>query len=162
MIKFDNILKFATLFLSGDLNLKQQSPDYIMEKFETFFGKNIKIKKHTSSNILYKENNKIWKHNDYRINSIFNFLYDVLNYSKNSQVDVCPTPSMKNIRCEPVHYIELFNKWIGDFSDIHNEDNGGVHPVLIRDMYNVYFNSIEEENEIFFLKLDRKEKLKKF
>lgn len=161
MIKFDNIMKFVSVFLSGDLVLKYQSPDYIMEKFEKFLGKDIQIKKHSRTSTLYIKHNDIWKHDDYRINSIFNFLIDVLKYSKDSEVGVVPTPAMKNIRCGPDVYIELFESWIGDFSKIHNKDSlEGLHSILERNLYSLYLDNVDEQYSEFFLKLERKEKLK--
>jgi len=175
MIKFENIIKFLTIFMSGDLKLEHQSPDYIMEKFEKYFGTDIEIKKSNCVTSLYEKHKKIWKHDDYRINSIFNFFSSVLNWKdKNIKIEwnskmpqkivqfhAYYNSGINNILCEPEVIINLFNENIGNFSDIHNEDNGGLHPVLIRDIYNVYFNSTEEDNENFFLKLERKEKLNK-
>lgn len=169
MVKFDNIIKFVSVFLSGDLNLEHESPEYIMEKFEQFLGKKIKIKKQIRTSQLYKDHNKIWNHDDYRVNSIFNFLNDILVYSKNSDVDITYTngtahfsPAIKNIKCEPKDYVDLFNYWIGDFSDIHNDDNlESIHPVLERDLYGLYLNSVDLQYPEFFLKLERQEKLLK-
>jgi len=173
MIKFENILKFLTLFLSGDLELELESPDYIMEKFEKCFGTDIEIKKSVCVILMYKRHNKIWKHDDYRINSIFNFFKSVLNWTKENNIEIKwnKTPhgvlfrsnynsGINNILCEPKVIVQLFNENIGNFSDIHNEDNDGLHPILKRDLYNVYFDSVKEENENYFLKLERKEKLK--
>jgi len=177
VIKFENIIKFLTIFLSGDLKLEHQSPDYILEKFEKFFGKDIKIKESKCVTSLSEKHNQIWKHDDYRINSIFNFFYGVHTWVKYNDIKIdwgCKMPykavvfhsnfnsGINNILCEPETIVELFKENIGDFSDIHNEEIGGaLHPILVRDMYNVYFYSTEEDNENYFLKLERKEKLKK-
>lgn len=168
MDKFDNIIKFVSVFLSGDLILVHESPEYIMEKFEQFLGKNITIKKQIRTSHLYKEHNKIWKHDDYRMNSIFNFLDDILKYSKNSEVNIISngtahfSSAINNIKCEPKDYVDLFNYWIGDFSDIHNDDNlESLHPVLERDLYDLYLESVDLQYPEFFLKLERKEKLLK-
>ena len=176
MIKFENIMKFLTIFLSGDLKLEHQSPDYIMEKFEKYFGKELKIIQSNCVTTLYEKHNKIWNHNDYRINSILNFLYAVHNWTKENNIEIKWGSKMphkvvvyhshfnsgiNNILCEPEVIVELFKENIGNFSDIHNEENGGLHPTLIKDIYNVYFNSTKEDNENYFLKLERKEKLNK-
>ncbi len=169
MVKFDNIIKFVSVFLSGDLSLKHESSEYIIEKFEKFLGNKIKIKKQIKTSQLYKEHNKIWKHDDYRINSIFNFLSDVLDYSKNSNVDITYTigtakytSAIGNIKCAPEDYIDLFNYWIGDFSDIHDNDNNELmHAVLERDLYSLYLDSVDLQYPEFFLKLERREKLLK-
>jgi hypothetical protein len=71
------------------------------------------------------------------------------------------TSAIINILCEPKDYVYLFNYWIGEFSDIYNEDGGGLHLKLKKDMHKVYFESVEDEYSDFFVKLERKEKLKK-
>lgn len=175
MIKFENIIKFLSLFMSGDLKLKNESPDYIMEKFEKYFGKDIEIKKSNCVTSLYEKHNKIWNHNDYRINSIFNFFYGVHSWSRDNNIEVnwkrVPQQAslwhsyynsgINNILCNPEVIVQLFNENIGNFSDIHDEDNDGLHPLIKRDIFNVYFDSTEKDNELYFLKLERKEKLNK-
>ena len=176
MIKFENIIKFLSLFMSGDLNLAKESPDYIMEKFEKYFGTDIEIRKSICTTKLYEKHNKIWNHNDYRINSIFNFFYSVYSWAKQNDIEIdwghkIPHKALiwhsewntgiNNILCEPEWIVRLFEENIGDFSQIHDEERDGLHPLLKRDLYDVYFNSVEEENKEYFLKLERKEKLNK-
>ena len=175
MIKFENILKFLTLFLSGDLKLEHQSPDYIMEKFEKYFGTEVDIIKSPCTTKLYKRHNEIWKHDDYRINSIFNFFYSVYSWSKQNDIEIDWGNSssqaivyhshfnsgINNILCEPEMIVRLFEENIGKLSETHNKVVDGLHPIIKKDIYNVYFNSVEEENQKFFIKLERKEKLNK-
>jgi hypothetical protein len=53
----------------------------------------------------------------------------------------------------------LFNYWIDDFSNIYSDESVGLHPILERDLYKLYFDSTEDDYSGFFLKLDRNEKL---
>ncbi len=172
MTKFENILKFLSIFMSGDLKLEYESPDYIMEKFERYFGMDIEILQSNCITSLYEKHNKIWGHNDYRINSIFNFFYSVYRWSMNSDIEVVWNGlfnlAINNILCEPEMIIKLFNENIGNFSDIYDVDRScggknsdGLHRIIHDDIYCVYFESVEEENENLFLKLERKEKLNK-
>lgn len=148
--RLHNILYFTIIFLSGDLNLLHQSPDYILEKFHFYFGEKIIIKEHEECG-FYKKYKKIWRIDDYRINSIFLFLLNVVNYErKNVREDIDPfgeedwddidDTDIENIAIYPDDYFYLFDKWIGDIDDTLTIKKYGIHRILKMKMYDVYKN----------------------
>jgi len=149
--KLHNILYFTIIFLSGDLNLMHTSPDYFLEKFKFYFG-DIDIKKNEKSSIFIQYD-KIWKSNDYRINSIFLFLDNVLNYNynnRNKEIDpfgeedwneldgISQDSAIKNIARTPDDYYYLFDEYLGNVNDIIDEKKGGLHFILKKHMFDVY------------------------
>lgn len=120
---FDNILRFTCLFLSGDLQLLNQSPDYFIEKFEYFIGTNIEIKKHDRNCKMYEKNLEIWKVEDYRINSILLFLLDVILKSDKYKYE--DYNLIRSLRCKPDDMLESFNKWIGNPDDVDKSKKSG-------------------------------------
>lgn len=143
--RLNNILNFTIIFLSGDIDLLYQSPDYILEKIHLYFG-DIIIKKHDECR-LFNKYKKIWKNDDYRINSVFLFLLNVINYKDDSRLDIDPygeedwydiVDDIKNIAIHPDEYFNLFNKWIGNVKDIPDIKRKGIHHVLKMKMYDVY------------------------
>lgn len=142
--RLNNILNFTIIFLSGDLNILYQSPDYILEKIYFYFG-DINIKKHKQCRFFQKYK-KIWKNDDYRINSVFLFLINVVKYKDIFHMDIDPygeenwydNDDIKSIAISPGSYFHLFNEWIGDIDKIPNVKKDGIHQVLKMKMYNVY------------------------
>jgi len=143
MNKLKNILSFVIIFLSGDLNLLYQSPDYILEKFYNFFGDDITIKKHEESK-FFKKYNLMWNTDDYRINSILLFVINVYNYNNNLYNDIDPFDEeywykydniddddyITNILITPSEYFELFDKWIDNHNNIIDIERDGLHTLL--------------------------------
>ena len=156
---FDNILRFACLFLSGDLTLLQSSPEYFIEKFEYFFGKNLKIKKHDRECKMYKENVERWSVEDYRINSILMFLIEIIKSNDYELLHKQTTqPLTAVIKCTPDNYIKFFNKWIGDVNLIDKSFKKlGLHKLLEIQMVEKYYEIYENETNKIILN----EKLKK-
>jgi len=151
MNKLKNILSFVIIFLSGDLKLLYQSPDYILEKFYHYFGDNITIKKHGETD-FFKKYKKIWKTDDYRINSILLFIINVHNYNENLHNDIDPFDEeywykydniddddyITNILITPDEYFTLFNRWIDNPFNITDIEKDGLHPILKTKMFNRY------------------------
>ena len=150
---FDNLLRFTCLFLSGDLILSMQSPDYIFEKFDLYFEEiNVKENNHCQ---LYKNNVEVWGENSNKLNSILCFLSDIIKKSSSTKLETIK--SLRNIKCRPEDYIESFNEYVGNFKDIKSLKVDNLHKIINRDMVNEYYEIYPQ----FFNKIKLNEKIKK-
>ena len=161
--KLHNLLSFTIIFLSGDLNLLHQSPDYFLEKFNNYLGDKIDIKKNEEIE-FFKIYKKTWKSADYKINTIFIYLEQVLNFNYlNRDKELDPYgeedwneldyyngyvrdiygdeeygAGIKNISIKPDDYFQLFDKLIGNVDDISTIKKDGLHYILKRDIFDIY------------------------
>jgi len=110
-----------------------------MEKFEKYFG-DIKVKEHSECE-LYKTHLHIWETHNYKLNSIFCFLEEILSKSHNTDVNINYGDSLNAIKCKPSEYIKTFNKWIGDVNDIKDNKYRGLHEIIERDLLEVYYQT---------------------
>jgi len=122
-----NLLEFCTIFLSGDLNITQQSPDYYLEKYERYI--NIPIKQNSKSSLTYSKWHYIWGENE-DIKTIFSFFEELIGLRN---------PKSKEhwlVDITPAEMMNTFEKHIGNIEDINDiRLNGGMHFILKRDIY---------------------------
>ena len=148
-----NILKFMTCnsVLCGN-SLMQNSPDYVIEKFELFLGVEIdSIKNHVSAERkktgienLIVDYNKRW--GELNINIIYLIYYFEIIYA-----NTCPDFSAvrKSKIYTPNSFLRIFDELIGDHNLIPDYDMKGIHT-------NVSLNIIEpyiKFNQTFFNRL---------
>lgn len=131
-----NLFEFTSIFLSGDLNLRHQSPDYIMEKYE-YVGVVIKVNIEKSE--LYKEWVKIWGENE-NINSIFLYFDGIIKFGHNLKYD-------DNLIFEHwLSYITIndiykyFDKYIGNINNISDVKCKGTHFMIQKNIVEIFIN----------------------
>jgi len=128
-----NLFEFTSIFLSGDLDILKQSPDYILEKYDKIIGADIKINQDVS--ILYLDWKKTWGENE-KVKSIFLFLEyivicDFANKSQNNHW-------LTHITIE--QFKSVFKKYIGDINYINDHEHmyNSLHFILKDNLTSVF------------------------
>lgn len=117
-----NLIEFTTIFLSGDLNLRMESSDYYMEKYNKYIG--IPLEKSDITTNTYKEWEKIWGEND-NVNNIINYFLSIIKKSKNSNNN---KHFLINLTISDL--LESFREFIGDPNNINLNRYSYIHPVV--------------------------------
>ena len=114
--KLINLLRFTLLFRN---DLYNQSPDYIIEKYDHFIGfqPTVEYRFYTPDNMatFFLKYNKRWKVNDTKTIMILRYLY-TLSFSDNENIFQL--------------MVKKFEEYIGELEHISSEPKRGLHTNL--------------------------------
>jgi hypothetical protein len=141
--QIQNLLEFSAIFLSGDLKITQESPDYFREKYDKYIG--ILPFKHHEATPTYKEWTKIWGEYD-EINTILIYFMGVVKCFREKHKDDWTGGKHWLTQITPSDLIDTFEKYIGKVDEINTKRYTNVHPLIKQKIYDVYI----KENKRFF------------
>jgi len=131
--QIENLLEFTIIFLSGDLNIRHESPDYFREKYDMYIGfQMMHSKKQTDT---YKEWTKIWGKSE-DINSIINYLVGVIDiYKEDYRGNDIEYNKHWLIELHPGELVKSFEEHIGNINKINEGRRTFMHPNLKSNIY---------------------------
>ena len=122
--KYINTLSFTYLFLSGDNNIFNQSPDYYLEKSMLFLGENIIFKENKNKKFINYSNT--WNYRGDEVHIIFNYFNMIINTAK--------TYNNKIINIPPQILIKIFKNHYDNIKYIPSTLIVGLHPTIKKEM----------------------------
>jgi hypothetical protein len=128
-----NLFEFTGIFLSGDLDILKQSPDYILEKYDKIIGVDIKINEDISIQYIAWKNT--WGENK-KVNSIFLFFEHIIMCD--GWIDNKYDHWLTYITIE--QFKSGFKKYIGYINNINDHEHmyNCLHFILKDNLTNVF------------------------
>ena len=142
-----NLLEFTSIFLSGDLKLKLESPDYYIEKYDKYIG--MSLKKHTETCDKYEKWSKIWGKSE-DVKTIFLFFDELIKYGRirYQKLDKSTKNDHWVTYISPDELLDACNKYFGDPEELNSKRYSFVHPLVKQNIYDVW---IKKNKRLFKL-----------